>query len=143
MRKRYIQFVEFDNGCQVPLTHRLNADGYYRRIWTELLCDSGKQEREMFHRFIYRIHNDLKEIPKGYEINHKCRNRACCNPEHLEMLSRKEHLNQTNRGRYRDRIMAGKYDLLGGMSRKEVAKKYSVYWQTANNWVNQLGFECL
>lgn len=143
MRKRYIQFVGFDNGCQVPMTHRLNADGYYRRVWTESLCDSGELEREMFHRFIYRIHNNLKEIPKGYEINHKCRNRACCNPEHLEMLSRREHLDQTNRGRYRDRIMAGKYDLLGGMSRKEVAKKYSVYWQTANNWVNQLGFECL
>lgn len=30
-------------------------------------------------------------IPDGLECHHRCRNRACCNPAHLELLSRHEN----------------------------------------------------
>ena len=30
-------------------------------------------------------------IPKGMEIDHLCRNRACCNPKHLEAVTHKEN----------------------------------------------------
>lgn len=31
------------------------------------------------------------DIPEGYQIDHLCRNRLCCNPKHLEAVS--QHLN--------------------------------------------------
>jgi hypothetical protein len=32
------------------------------------------------------------EIPEGMEIDHLCRNRACCNPDHLEAVPHKVNL---------------------------------------------------
>jgi len=31
-------------------------------------------------------------IPKGMEIDHLCRNRACCNPAHLELVTHRENV---------------------------------------------------
>jgi hypothetical protein len=30
-------------------------------------------------------------IPQGKELHHTCRNRRCCNPAHLQPLTRSEH----------------------------------------------------
>lgn len=38
-------------------------------------------------------------VPSSKQIDHKCRNRLCVNPEHLEMVSHKE--NQKRRARAR------------------------------------------
>lgn len=37
------------------------------------------------HRLTYE--HFVEPIPHGYEIDHLCRNRACCNPEHLEAVT--------------------------------------------------------
>ncbi|UNI71903.1 homing endonuclease [Aeromonas phage vB_ AhaP_PT2] len=65
----------------------------------------------MYHRYVWIKANG--EIPDGYEIDHKCKNRACCNIEHLQMLDRTTHLVKTNVERY--------------AARKADAK---VYWET-------------
>lgn len=40
-------------------------------------------------------------IPDGYEINHKCKNRECCNVDHLECLLISEHRSKDNALRYK------------------------------------------
>jgi hypothetical protein len=32
------------------------------------------------------------EVPKGLEIDHLCRKRECCNPEHLEVVTHKQNM---------------------------------------------------
>lgn len=89
---RPIRFVKNDDGCYLPLSHKLNKDGYFRKRW------GSDGQVEMFHRFIWRAHNG--EIPEGYEINHLCGCRACSNVEHLECIPGTEHTIKTNRERY-------------------------------------------
>jgi hypothetical protein len=38
------------------------------------------------HRFSYEFFNDCA-IPKGFQIDHLCRTRACVNPDHLEAVT--------------------------------------------------------
>jgi len=46
------------------------------------------------HRFIYELMID--KIPRGYDIDHICRNRACCNPFHLEPVTHRENVLRGN-----------------------------------------------
>lgn len=94
---RDIVFVTTANGCFIPLSHKLNRDGYFRKRWNV----AGETIAEMFHRFIWRARNG--EIPEGYEINHKCGCRACSNVDHLECISGSDHAVLTNKERYVDR----------------------------------------
>jgi len=48
------------------------------------------------HRLAYALLRGA--IPHGMELDHLCRNRACCNPWHLEPVTHKENL---RRGIYR------------------------------------------
>lgn len=89
-------FRRLPTDCWVITNKKLNRDGYYRKVWGN--SRKSNKEVEMFHRFIWRAHHG--DIPAGYEINHKCNNRACCNIEHLECLSREEHLILTNKYRW-------------------------------------------
>ena len=50
------------------------------------------------HRFSYQLYKG--DIPTGLEIDHLCRNRACCNPDHLEAVTRKENCIRGNVGKH-------------------------------------------
>lgn len=46
------------------------------------------------HRVVYG--ELFGEVPKGLVIDHLCRNRACCNPSHLEVVTNSENVRRGN-----------------------------------------------
>jgi hypothetical protein len=48
------------------------------------------------HRFAYEFAVGSLP-PRGYDLHHRCKNKACVNPHHLEPLTRREHVRLTPR----------------------------------------------
>ena len=61
----------------------LNPQGY--------LVKKVKGKPVFLHREVYLQHNKLKEIPKGYVIHHKDRNKLNNSINNLQMVTRGEH----------------------------------------------------
>ena len=73
-----------------------DRDGY-GTMW---ISDSGKKKIRFTHRMSYEAH--VEPIPNDLEIDHLCLNKACCNPEHLEVVTTQENT--------RRRDLAHEYD---------------------------------
>lgn len=133
---RALQFIELDTGCYVPVNRALNADGYFRKTWKSE--ETGEKVSEMFHRFIFRAHHNLSEIPKGYELDHLCGVRCCANVNHLRLVDRQTHLQDTNRDRYALRKSAAQmfwrwFDCTG----TQLAETFEVTISTACKWIRE------
>lgn len=68
--------------------------------------DGGKRS-EAVHRVTYRGFRG--EIPKGLDLDHLCRNRGCCNPFHLEPITRAENNRRGLTGKTTIPLTAQKY----------------------------------
>lgn len=84
--------------CIVPNFGHVNQDGYVR-VLDKPRSKGGKLK--MYHRTKWE--KAFGPIPENFEINHKCKNRRCCNVEHLECLSKSEHKSKDNALRYKAR----------------------------------------
>lgn len=66
--------------------------------WTGYVGTDGygelnvRGEKIAVHRYVFR--EARGEIPDGMVIDHRCRNRKCCNPDHLEAVTNQENLNR-------------------------------------------------
>ena len=60
----------------------------YGRQW--VLCGDGKRRLRYAHRVAWEAANG--PIPDGLTIDHLCRNKACVNTAHLEVVTRSENL---------------------------------------------------
>lgn len=129
MAKKGLVLETTDTGCIVPISHKLNKDGYFRKVING--------EWVMYHRFMWEIvHGKL--IPEGYEVNHKCKNRACCNVNHLELLEGSEHAIESNTGRNGDRQEAARqYWMKTKCKGVELAKEFGVSFGIACRWIRK------
>lgn len=64
-------------------------------MWKGALTENGygtfyDSKMKFSHRVSYEHWNG--KIPNGLQINHICRNRSCCNPQHLEAVTQKENI---------------------------------------------------
>lgn len=71
--------IKQDDGCVVYMRAKTNGYGVIR--W--------KDSTHTTHTAIYR--ELVGDIPQGMELHHKCRNRACVNIDHLELISHFAH----------------------------------------------------
>jgi len=72
-----------------------NGDGYVR-VLDKPRGQGGRLV--MRHRWFWETFVGV--IPDGCEINHLCKNRRCCNIEHLECLTKSQHRAKDNSERY-------------------------------------------
>lgn len=71
---------------------KLSAGGHgYAQVgwWAD-----GRSQMRLVHRLIYN--RTRGHIWSGYEVDHRCRNRICCNPSHLRLLP--DHENHASNG---------------------------------------------
>lgn len=80
-------------------------------IWTGLLVNgygrfsfgsdrTGTKREVLAYKYIYESLHGL--VPQGLELDHLCRVRACCNPDHLDPVTHAENMKRsplTNDGR--------------------------------------------
>ena len=77
-----------DDGCW-HWTACLNSQGRGQIWWQGRMLQS--------HRVVYELL--VAPIPEDMEIDHLCRVPACCNPDHLEAVTRGENLRRANEHR--------------------------------------------
>lgn len=72
-------------------------------LWTKSLTNTGygmvshDGKQWLVHRLMYTL--AVGPIPKGLELDHLCRNPACCNPEHLEAVTHTENCRRGLQGK--------------------------------------------
>ena len=77
--------VEDGNGCWVFTGARFLGYGV-------IGLGGRKDGTGLTHRVSYRYF--IGDIPPGLDLDHLCRNRACCNPWHLEPVSRQVNVDR-------------------------------------------------
>lgn len=63
----------------------------YTKIWGGYRMIKTEGTMKPVHRVVYMELVD-DTFPEEYQIDHLCRNRECCNPDHLEAVTRQENI---------------------------------------------------
>lgn len=70
-------------------SHRL-PNGCWEWLLSETSCGYGAYRHTTAHQAAYRAW--VGKVPRGLELDHLCRNRKCCNPFHLEVVTHRENM---------------------------------------------------
>jgi hypothetical protein len=84
VKAREIEYVVTDSGCHICTSHKPRSDGKYYSIKI-----NGKVL--VLHRVMYE--RKYGAIPSGLIARHKCDNVLCINPEHIELGTNQDNMN--------------------------------------------------
>lgn len=130
----------FETPCYVCVSHAYNADGYLYKAWKDEAL--GRKVREPFYRLMLQAKMGWDHWPEGLEANHKCGNRGCNNPAHLQALGRSDHKAVTNSERYADRNETARLHwMVYGSTGTELAERFGVSVSCACRWIRQWNAE--
>jgi hypothetical protein len=68
-----------------PWTGCLNADGYGFVYWNS--------KSTAAHRLAFELVKG--QVPEGMDLDHLCKNRGCCNPDHLSPVTHRENMERS------------------------------------------------
>jgi hypothetical protein len=84
MQRLFSKIERRDDGCWMWTGYRQNNGYGAIRI-------GGRTGRSVLaHRFVFEFFR--YPIPAGFEIHHRCRNRGCVNPFHLQAVTHRDNL---------------------------------------------------
>ena len=75
------------------------------------------------HRLLWSRENG--PVPTGYDLHHTCENKLCVNPEHLELLSPKDHHKRHGRLDWDEIAEVAAY-IEAGETQTQIAKWFGV-----------------
>lgn len=123
-RRKGVDHVEQECGYSTPCwvwQHGKTGDGYAH-------CSSADHPSRYAHRWYYERH--VEPIPEGMTIDHLCRNRACVNPDHLEVVTVAENSRRAT-NLTPDHVIARVVDALrAGWSRREIGAAFGLSYPT-------------
>lgn len=96
-----MEYSYLENGCVVPKGYKGNFDGYVRVPDHRRKLSNGRYARIMYHRLVWE--QKYGDVPEDCSLHHVCRNRACCNTDHIVLMTKTEHAKLHNTERYSDR----------------------------------------
>ena len=107
-----------ENGCWISMGSRTSAGyGHFK--------EPNYGKTVLTHIAMYEYKRG--PVPSGMELDHLCRNRACCNPDHLEVVTRKVNARRGNFAKLSPVIISSlKEDHKSGYNLQGLSLKYGV-----------------
>lgn len=94
----------------------------------------GHQKQDYSHRVSYK--EFVGDIPSGMLVRHKCDNPCCCNPEHLELGTQQDNMNDcSKRGRLGGFVVKRNNGVLNGRSKLSEKQVLDIYTSNDMNTV--------
>lgn len=124
-RRLVIERVDrgYDTPCHIPNKTPNKANGYVY-VWRD-----GRPFR--LHRLMYEGRYGL--IPEGMVIDHLCRQRDCCNPDHIEAVTVAVNTRRGDTSRLTDDDVAAIRQLVGSMTQREIAEQFGIKQPTVSD----------
>ena len=78
---RFISKIDKSDGCWIWTGYKVRGYGRF---------DVNQRNKVFAHRYAYNLW--VGEVPADSVVHHKCANRACCNPDHLQLTTQQDNL---------------------------------------------------